>query len=94
MFILIIFASKYKIIYMLRIKDVIKEKGTSVQDVAKIMGISAPALSRAINNNTTVEMLGRIAEALGVEIVDLFEQKHQTGLRCPNCGVDLNVKIE
>lgn len=79
---------------MLRIKEIIKEKGTSVQEVAKIMGISSPALSRALNNNTTVEMLERIATALNVEIVELFEQKQQANLKCPNCGVDLNVKIE
>jgi len=79
---------------MLRIKEVIKEKGSSVQDVAKLMGISSPALSRVLNNNTTVEMLERIAKVLNVDIIELFEKKHQANLKCPNCGVDLNVKIE
>jgi len=93
-FFCIIFAVDYKIIYMLKIKEVIKDKGLSVQEVAKRMGISSPALSRAINNNTTVEMLERIAKALDIDIVELFEHRQHANIKCPHCGNDLNIKIE
>lgn len=79
---------------MLRIKEIIKEKGTSVQEVAKKMGIQPPSLSRAINGNTTVEMLEKIADAIGCEVSDFFERKEPNNFKCPNCGYDLNVKIE
>ncbi len=57
---------------MLRIKEVIKEKGMTSQQVAEKMGITQSSLSRALNNNTTVEMLQKIADALGVDIADFF----------------------
>lgn len=57
----------------MRIKELIKEKGLTVKEVAERMGVVSPALSRVINGNPTVEMLGRIAIALEVDIRDLFE---------------------
>lgn len=60
----------------LRIKEVIREKGLSVAKVAELMEVQQTSLSRIINGgNTTVEMLEKIAKALDVEIVELFEQK-------------------
>lgn len=57
----------------MRIKEVIKEKGLTVAEVAARMGVVPPALSRVINGNPTVEMLERIAKALEVNIRVLFE---------------------
>lgn len=57
----------------MRIKEVIKEKGLTVEKVASRMGVKSPSLSRAINGNTTVEMLNRIAKALEVPVTELFE---------------------
>ena len=81
---------------MLRVKEIAKEKGLNVADVAKRMGIKAPALSRIINgSNTTTETLQRIAEALEVDIRDLFIPTKETtpdfDFKCPNCGTELVV---
>ena len=57
----------------MRIKQLIKEKGITVAQVASRMGVTPPSLSRAINGNTTIEMLNRIATALEVPITDLFD---------------------
>ena len=57
----------------MRIIQLIKEKGITVAQVALRMGVTPPSLSRAINGNTTVEMLNRIAIALDVPITDLFD---------------------
>mgnify|MGYP000668830393 FL=1 len=58
----------------LRIKEVIKEQGTTVQELADKMGISRVGLSQHINGNPSVEVLERIAPALNVQVSDLFEK--------------------
>ena len=75
----------------MRIKEVIKEKGLTVKEVAEKMGIQPPSLSRAINENTTVDMLKRIADVLEVPVTELFEQPKSNVYNCPNCGVQLEV---
>lgn len=58
---------------MLRIKEVAKQKGLTLTEVAQRMGISKVSLSNSINGNPTIETLSKIAEILGVHITDLFE---------------------
>jgi len=79
---------------MLRIKEVIREKGLTVKEVAERMGIQPPSLSRAINENTTVEMLNRIAVALNVPVTELFEQPATDIINCPYCGEKIKVGKE
>ena len=73
----------------MRIKEVIKEKGFTVKDVADLLGISSPALSNAINGNPTADMLSRIAKAIGCSEADFFEQPEKDYINCPNCGATL-----
>ncbi|MCC8186639.1 MAG: helix-turn-helix domain-containing protein [Bacteroides sp.] len=61
----------------LRIKEVIKAKGMTVQEVADIMGINRVGLSNHINGNPSVEILERIAAAIGVHISELFDSKEE-----------------
>lgn len=58
---------------MLRIKEVAKEKGYTVTLLAEKLGISQVSLSRMINGNPTADSLAKIAEALDVDIRELFE---------------------
>jgi len=77
---------------MLRVKEIAKEKGLNIADVAKRMGIKAPALSRIINGkNTTTGTLQKIADALNVNIVELFEPVQTNEFTCPACGTKLTV---
>jgi transcriptional regulator with XRE-family HTH domain len=75
---------------MLRIKEICKQQGITVAEIAKRTGIFAPTLSR-INNggNTTTETLEKIAAALNVPISELFEQAQTDVINCPNCGARL-----
>lgn len=59
----------------LRIKEVCKAKGVTLQHVAEIMGVNRVSLSNSINGNPTLQTLEKIAGALGVEVIDLFEPK-------------------
>ena len=80
----------------LRIKEVIKERGTTVQDLAERMGITRVGLSQHINGNPSVEVLERIASAIGCPVTELFEQpnKDVLSLTCPHCGKSITLKVE
>jgi transcriptional regulator with XRE-family HTH domain len=80
----------------LRIKEVIKEKGLTIQQVANQMGINRVGLSNHINGNPSVEVLQRIADAIGVSVSELFDKpaKDEVKISCPHCGKDINIKVE
>ena len=80
----------------LRIKEVIKEKGASIQELADKMGINRVTLSNIINGNSTIETLNKIADALCIPVTELFKQpKSNTAcLSCPHCGKSINIKSE
>jgi transcriptional regulator with XRE-family HTH domain len=59
----------------LRIKEVCKAKGVTLQQIADIMGVNRVSLSTSINGNPTIQTLEKIAAALGVEVIELFEAK-------------------
>ena len=56
----------------LSVKEVCKEKGLTIQDLADKMEMKRESLSRAINGNPTLETLERIASALDVNVSELF----------------------
>lgn len=80
----------------LNIKKTIKDKGLEVREVAKIMGITPTGLSQHINGNPSVEVLERIADAIGCDISELFESPHTNtaGIACPHCGKSITIKAE
>lgn len=77
----------------LAIKDAIKKYGTSVNEVAERMGITRITLSTHINGNPSVEVLLRIADAIGCDITELFAP-HTEGnqIICPKCGARFELK--
>ena len=84
----------------MRIKQAIKESGSSVGELAQKMGVSRQTISRQINGaNITVETVKKIADALGVPVGQLFDQKPQTTnadhnvITCPHCGAKLVINL-
>lgn len=77
----------------LRIKEIIKEKGTSVNALAEKMGITRVGLSQHINGNPSVEVLERIADALEVDVTELFDSG-KSAIICPKCGTKLNITVK
>ena len=57
----------------LRVKEICKAKGVTMEKVAIDIGIHPNTLTRNINGNPTVETLERIASVLNVPINELFE---------------------
>lgn len=63
-------------------------------DLAEKIGISRVGLSKAINGNTTITTLKKIAEALEVSPAELFETPKESAIKCPHCGKSITIKAE
>lgn len=74
------------------IKRVIKANGLTVKEVAERMGITSVGLSQHINGNPSVEVLERIAAAVGCKVGDFFAPQPTNTITCPHCGTVLEVK--
>ena len=57
----------------LRVKEICKEKGITIGDLADRMSMKRESLSRAINGNPTLDTLEKIATALDVPVSSLFD---------------------
>lgn len=56
-----------------RINEICRERGMFLKDLADKMGRTPESLSRSLNNGTTTKMLQEIADALKVEVFELFD---------------------
>lgn len=82
----------------LRVKEVIKAKGLTMQQVADVLGITRDTLTRNINGNPTIETLEKIAKTLGVSVSDLLDEERpeedKNKITCPHCGKNINIKVD
>ena len=56
----------------LRIREIAKSKGMTMADIADKLGIKAITLSQSLNGNPTLSRLSEVADALGVDVGELF----------------------
>ena len=75
----------------MKIKDVIKNYGLTSKIVADRMGITPIGLSQHINGNPSVEVLQRIANAIGCSVSEFFEQSITDTANCPYCGNKIKI---
>lgn len=89
---------------MNRIKEILAQKDMTVVGLATKLGKSPQALHRQIQGKMLVETAEEIANALGVELWELFASPNivsnpathsdtctSKSLRCPVCGAELSV---
>lgn len=78
----------------LRIKEVSKSQGISITKLAELVGITQPNMSNIANGKTSpsLDLLERIAVALGVSVPELFAPQPTNTITCPKCGTVLEVK--
>ncbi|MBQ8520017.1 MAG: helix-turn-helix transcriptional regulator [Bacteroides sp.] len=84
----------------LRIKELMEEKGVTSVSMATSIGIHKVSFSNIINGkiNPSAETLEKIAEALGVEMWELFASKEEivnqdkNTITCPKCGAKFELK--
>ena len=84
---------------MTRIKEILKEKGLTVNQLADMLEISRQALSKQIQGKMLVETAQRIAEALDVPMWQLFAssqevQETKNTITCPHCGKPIELKVK
>ena len=58
----------------LKIKEVAKSKGMTMTQIAEKLGINPITLSQSLNGNPTLSRLTEVANALGVDVSELFVQ--------------------
>ena len=86
---------------MNRIKDILKEKKITMNELAEKIGISRVTLSSQINGTANVASYEKIAEALEVPMWQLFASKNDVigevegnFVRCPKCGHEFEIEVK
>lgn len=78
----------------LRIKEVCSLKGITQKELAEKIGTTEVTLSRAGAGNTSLDMVEKIASALGVDIAELFAPSNGNRVICPKCGALLEIIVK
>ena len=84
----------------LRFKEVFKEEGLTVQEVADKLGITRVGLSQHINGNPSAEVIERISKVTNVPMWRFFASKEEVleqdpnTITCPKCGAKFEFKEE
>jgi hypothetical protein len=82
---------------MNRIKDILKEKGVTINELAEKMGLNRVTLSTQINGTANIASYEKIATALDVPMWQLFASpaevaKETKGETCPYCGQPIAIR--
>lgn len=81
------------------VKSIIKEKGFTIEQVAKEMGISRVTFTQNLSRNPTMRTLQRIADVLGCKVGDFFKDEivpsipQSPAIICPYCGKPIELEI-
>ncbi|MBR3489550.1 MAG: helix-turn-helix transcriptional regulator [Bacteroidales bacterium] len=69
-----------------KVKELCKNKGITIKELAEKMDIAPESLSRAINGNPQLSTIRKIAETLGVSVTDLFDSSEDELLAIVVCA--------
>ena len=72
----------------LRIREICKEKGLTMYQLADKMKIGHVSFSKTVNGNPTLKTLQNIADVLDVPLISLFT------VNCPKCGARIDKVTE
>lgn len=88
----------------MRIKELLKEKGYTQQELADMVGVSYQSMKQTLNApSVTTSTLEKIATALNVPMWQLFAspeevqpKKDGVSVKCPHCekSFNINIKVE
>ena len=66
-----------------RIKEICRDKGIMLKDLAGMIGITEVGLSKSLNGNPNISRLEEIAAALDVPVTELFDKPKEGVIHCP-----------
>ena len=88
---------------LMRIKELIKEKGFTQKEFADKLGMTTIGLAQILAGKPSYTTLEKIASALDVEVWELLvsreevigkQEPHSPTIICPNCGKEITIKVE
>lgn len=82
---------------MLQIKETLKKRGLTQNELAERLGINRVSLSRLLSdkNDMRVSTIKKIADAIGCDVAEFFTPataEHNT-ITCPHCGAELVINL-
>ncbi len=86
----------------LRIKEIAKEKGVTLNELAERVELTQVSISRIVNAvaKPSLSALDRIAKALDVEVYELFNNAPRVKVDadnvtvCPHCNTPIEITIK
>lgn len=75
----------------LRVKEICKERGITLAELAKKMNITPSALSQDLKK-PSFETLEKLSLALNVDVPELFETS-TSHINCPHCGKPIEITL-
>lgn len=85
---------------MNRIKEILREKGITQQELADKLGVTRISVVKTLAGNPSQETLEKIATALNVPMWQLFASKEEINAKkdgisitCPHCGKEIDIEF-
>ena len=83
---------------MLHIKETLKQRGLTQNELADRLGINRVSLSRILSNKNDmrVSTITKIADAIGCDVTEFFtpeEKEEHNTITCPHCGAKLVINL-
>ena len=82
----------------MHIKDILKQKGLTQNELADRLGINRVSLSRLLSdkNDMRISTIQKIADAIGCDVAEFFspaETAEHNTITCPHCGAKLVINL-
>ena len=83
---------------MLQIKEALKKRGLTQNELAERLGINRVSLSRLLSdkNDMRISTIKKIADAIGCDVSEFFtpaETEDHNTITCPHCGEKLVINL-
>ena len=83
---------------MLQIKEALKKRGLTQNELSERLGINRVSLSRLLSdkNDMRISTIKKIADAIGCDVAEFFapaETEDHNVITCPHCGAKLVINL-